>query len=264
MAAEKDKYPSRQERAINDYLQALLHEEVVEERPEQEITEPQPHVIGLEKLVAEIPDVVETTPVETEARTIVEAEPEVIEAPLIVELPVETPQPVTSAKIEVQAAAETEEEPIPDWATEAFQCLLFKVSGLTLAVPLVKLSSVIPWTDKIVETPNQTDWYLGLVNNLGRNVKVIDTALMVLPENRRQTIATEPRERFSHILLVDENRWGLACDSIGEVIWLTNDKVKWRKNKKQRPWLAGTSLQHLCAIMDTAVFADMLDEKVAV
>ncbi|MDH5570518.1 MAG: chemotaxis protein CheW [Gammaproteobacteria bacterium] len=260
--ADNNKNPSRQEQAINDYLQALLYEEVPQDIVNVQLDEPQAKVIGLEKLVAEIPDLIEASVVEVEAKATPEPVPEEIEPPVIAEPEPEMAQ-VEVAEAEPEVLTVVEDEPIPDWAIDAFQCLLFKVSGLTLAVPLVKLNSVIPWTDSIVETPNQTEWYLGLVNNLGKNVKVIDTALMVMPENRRHTIVADADDRFSHILLVDQNRWGLACDSIGDVIWMTNDKVKWRKTKKQRPWLAGTSLDHLCALIDTAVFADMLDEKVS-
>lgn len=132
---------------------------------------------------------------------------------------------------------------------------------LDLAVPLIKLKSVMPWTDSIVETPNQTEWYLGLVQNHGTNVKVIDTALMVLPENRRTSLSDNHEEEFSHILLVNDGQWGLACESIGDVVWLSADKVKWRKSKQKRPWLAGTALDYLCALMDTDAFAQMLNEK---
>ena len=245
---EDDKHMSNQQQAISDYLEALLHnvdEEEIETAPVTEV-ETKIHTLALEDLVAKVPETI--TEVETQ-----------VEPPVIEEVVVEQ-QPVVQEVVETPVEA----SPVPDWAEHSFQCLLFKVSGLTLAVPLIKLNSVVPWTEKIVETPNQTDWYLGLVNNHGKNVKVIDTALMVLPENRRGSVFEDPSERFSHILLVNDCNWGLACDEIGDVIWLTADDVKWRKNKVQRPWLAGTAIEQMCALMDTEVFADMLNQKTAV
>ena len=250
---------SEQDKAIHEYLQALL-QDVTDDKavvePQFEEAEPviQTKHLGLEELVAEIPEVI----VKTE--TVTENKAEVIEEP-VAEIEVEVKE-VHAVEEQVAVGQVVQnEQGIPVWAEQAFQCLLFKVSGLTLAVPLVKLNSVIPWSDKLVETPNQTDWYLGLVNHLGSNVKVIDTALMVLPENRHADLESDPADRFSHILLVDNGRWGLACDTIGDVIWLNADEVKWRKNKTQRAWLAGTALEHLCAVIDTEVFADMLNEK---
>jgi len=249
-----------QDKAIHDYLEALLLEipDEADESPVSEVTsqvklvqtdiqglpheEPDaqaPAVIGLENLVAQVPQAL----AEVETTTITE---------VVTETVVETL---------TEAATEVIDSGIPDWAEERFQCLLFNVSGLSLAVPLVKLNSVISWDeDKITETPNQTDWYLGLVRHLDKQVKVIDTGLLVLPENRRDSMGTTSLNRLGNILLVDDFKWGLACDSIGDVIWLTKEDVKWRKNKQTRAWLSGTSLEHLCAIIDTEVFAQMLTE----
>ena len=252
---DKDKPISRQQQAISDYLDALLLDvPETEETVETPVSEAVPGTVGLEKLVAQVPEVIAEVKVE-----------EIVEAPVQEQVVAE---PVEAIVVEEQQVVTPAPQPvlseIPDWAEQSFQCLLFNVSGLTLAVPLVKLDSVIPWSDKIVETPNKTDWYLGLVNSHGKNVKVIDTALMVLPENRRHTITDDPEERFSNILLVDEKRWGLACDAIGDVIWLNKKDVKWRKNKEKRPWLAGTAIEQMCALIDTEVFADMMDAKTAV
>jgi len=249
-----------QDKAIHDYLEALLLEipdeadespvsEVkpqvklvqtdIQSLPHEEPNAQTPAVIGLENLVAQVPQAL----AEVETITITE---------VVTETVVETL---------TEAATEVIDSGIPDWAEERFQCLLFNVSGLSLAVPLVKLNSVISWDeDKITETPNQTDWYLGLVRHLDKQVKVIDTGLLVLPENRRDSMDTTSLNRLGNILLVDDFKWGLACDSIGDVIWLSKEDVKWRKNKQTRAWLSGTSLEHLCAIIDTEVFAQMLTE----
>jgi len=247
---------SKQQQAIADYLDALL-EDVSDEasaEPVVVLKEAQPITLGLEQLIEAIPE----TP--DEARVDVE----VIEAEAIVIEPVVVPvieSVIEAAEAPVEQPILLSESIVPERGAEPFQCLLFKVAGLTLAVPLIKLKSVMPWSERIVETPNQTEWYLGLVQNHGTNVKVIDTALMVLPENRRALLSETLEDRFSHILLVNDGQWGLACESIGDVIWLSTDKVKWRKNKIRRPWLAGTALDYLCALMDTDAFATMLNEQ---
>ncbi|VAW62513.1 hypothetical protein MNBD_GAMMA11-3074 [hydrothermal vent metagenome] len=257
---------TKHDRAINEYLESLLLEidegvasinsplqsekkaVVAEKQPVYEqpsspspSPSPPPTVVGLEQLVSEVPDVIAETISDVQTRQ------------------QSTAQIATPPDIEMQPDA-VEETVVPEWGQKEFQCLLFKVSGLSLAVPLVKLKSVIPWDENITQTPNQTRWYLGLVKHLEYQVKVIDTAMLVMPENRHDKIALDSTERLSHILLVDDYKWGLACDSIGEVIWLKTDDVKWRKNKTSRAWLSGTALEHLCAIMDTEVFAQMLDK----
>ncbi len=245
--------PTSQEKAINEYLEALLLEV-----PDEEL--PQPPAAPSAQAAAETPQPEDALPHDEPVDT-----PPVIGLDQLVS---QVPETITPAEISEAVSVETAIEAtdeydsdVPEWAQHRFQCLLFKVSGLSLAVPLVKLNSVIPWNENITQTPNQTEWYLGLIQHLQSQVKVIDTALLVMPENRRDKIDAEPGNRFSHILLVDDFRWGLACDSIGDVIWLEKDDVKWRKDKSSRAWLQGTSLEHLCAIMDTEVFAQMLTEK---
>jgi purine-binding chemotaxis protein CheW len=240
------------QQAIANYLEALLQDVPATPAPKEiTVIEKPVKVVGLEQLIAEV-RVAEEVPIKEAV-----VAPPAVAKPVVVEPVLET---ITAPEVKTSAA---EVSPVPDWAAQPFQCLLFKVSGLTLAVPLLKLNSVMPWTDNITQTPNKTSWYLGLVQSHGANVKVIDTALMVLPENRRASLDLNPSHRFSHILLVDNYNWGLACDAIGDVIWLDQHKVKWRKNKTQRPWLAGTALEQLCAIMDTEVFAEMMNANVS-
>lgn len=164
----------------------------------------------------------------------------------------ETDPPVT------EAAASGER--IPDWAAQDFQALLFHVGRLSLAVPLIKLHSVIPWTDGISALPNQPEWCHGALRYRDRNMVVIDTARLVLPADRQDELTDDEAEK-AHILVVGDGRWGLACRTVGEVIRLRPDEVKWRGAGSQRPWLAGTVLGRLCALMDTGAFADMLTRQ---
>ena len=226
-------------------------EEKIEPAADQQIdfAEPEQAIkIPLPEVAPPVTEVKTETVIETELETTVD---EVIEQEVVQEVAVE------ASIVETPVHQAT----TPEWADSPFQCLLFNVGGLALAVPLVRLNGVIPWSENVVETPNQTNWYLGVLMNHGHKVQVIDTAMMVLPEEHRVDMPAEPEERLSHILLVDDQRWGLACDSIGDVVWLKKDEVKWRSNKTKRPWLLGTAINHMCAVMDTEAFADMLEEK---
>ena len=139
--SQADKPESKQEKAINDYLESLLYEvdEPASEQHTESVTlenqksnsqaevealpvdvKTSPSVIGLEKLVAEIPDVITQTVSETETKVIEKTELDV--------------QVSTAVKPQTEVASI--DSAVPDWAQSRFQCLLFKVSGLSLAVPL--------------------------------------------------------------------------------------------------------------------------------
>jgi len=246
-----------QQEAIWNYLDALLQEipEDLDAAPvTEEIQEWDPAALA----------VVETPAVSV----VVEAEPEPVmldPEPDVVEASVALAEPESVAVVEPNAAV-TQPEPVvvapvaeevpPGWSKPEFQALLFKVGALNLAVPLIKLHSVIPWPEEgIAAMPNQPSWCYGLLRYRDQNVRIIDTAELVLPPDKRR----EPIEP-KHVLIVGDGRWGLACSSIGEVLRLEPDEVKWRTAEGRRRWLAGTVVGHLCALLDTEAFADMLGD----
>ena len=163
-----------------------------------------------------------------------------------------------------EAAADLQQETrrvqnAPAWAEQEFQCLMFNVVGISLAVPLMKLNGVIPWDNKLTPMPGHSDAFLGLLRHLGKNVKIMDTAQVILPQAQMKQVAAVD-ERIQKIILMDEGRWGLACDDVGEVITLQADDVRWRSEAGRRPWLAGTISERLCALLDTDVLARILTE----
>lgn len=147
----------------------------------------------------------------------------------------------------------------PDWAQGQFQCLMFRVAGLTLALPLNKLNGVLPWdADLVSEMPNHRPWFLGLRTHLDHKVKLIDVAKVVLPEDRRAGLPPIDSGRLGKIILIDSGRWGLVCEDVAEVVTLSGSDVKWRSQVGSRPWLAGTVIEQMCALIDSDAFAEML------
>ncbi len=143
----------------------------------------------------------------------------------------------------------------PAWGAAPFQSLLIKVAGLSLAIPLAKLNGVIEYTTEITPMPGHSPWFLGLHKARGVQTKVIDTALLIVPQKHRPP---DHAARLRKIVLLDEGRWGLACEEVSEVITLTPESVRWRGPSSRRPWLAGTALEHMCALLDTDAFVELL------
>jgi len=153
---------------------------------------------------------------------------------------------------------------LPEWSKGVFESLHFKVGGfLMLSVPLVRLSGIVPWPGKLTAVPGYADWFLGLLPSRGRQVKVIDIAKFVIPENHkaRNTLASGERQ-LKHIILIDDGRLGLACDELNGILKLTQEQVRWRSDRTTRPWLAGTIIEQMCALLDIDHFVAMLKEGV--
>ena len=151
----------------------------------------------------------------------------------------------------------------PEWAETEFQVMLFKVAGLTLAVPLVELNGIVECDlSDVTAMPGHADFYLGLMNHLDKTVPLVDTARFVLPPDKLKLLAGgDPQERITRVVMINDCQYGLACDEVNEVITLSPDSVRWRTQRTQRRWLAGTVVEHMCALIDANAFAELLASR---
>ncbi|NRH26679.1 CheW domain-containing protein [Pseudomonas sp. MS19] len=264
---------TRPQVALQSYLDSLLQEAVIELDSGSELADFEAAVLeeqlrDAERLLESVPAVSTPLirPVELSLVTVAE------------EPPVETPMPAPAAS-EYLAAAEQApalEAPLidfnlnnevpasltvdwderPQWAEEPFECLLFEVGGLTLAVPLVCLGSIYPLAGhELTPLFAQPDWFLGLLPCQAGNLRVLDTARWVMPERYRD----ELRETLQYVISIQGFEWGLAVHQVSRSIRLDPDQVKWRSQRAQRPWLAGTVIEHMCALLDVAALAKLIE-----
>jgi purine-binding chemotaxis protein CheW len=218
----------------------------------------------LDQLLNESPAAAEEVAKPAAVAAEVLAEPVVSEVPA--EAPVEAPAENVSESettvVKEQLSAEVLEQikDAPDWAQQpSFQVLLFKVSGITLAVPLDSLNGILEWNeDNITEMPGAAEYFLGLLPERDRQIKLVDTASIVVPSNFRQNHC---RENLQKIILIGDGEWGLACDVVDEVITLAPTDVRWRSNQGLRPWLAGTVVEQMSALLNVDKFVDLLSSE---
>ena len=175
---------------------------------------------------------------------------------------IETAAPIVEVQptIEIQAVIDTDvnTQPfqipglewlpngLPQWAQSRFDVLLFKVSGLTLAVPLVSLGQIQPITDELTPLFGQADWFMGLQPTPQGKIRTVNTAKFVMPERYDENFVKSAK----YVVSINGVPWGLAVDSVNQPISLMPDDVKWRGDRSKRPWLAGTVKEHMCALLD--------------
>ena len=275
MTAKTNKLIEQQD-ALGAFFESLMRDveayaeqedDVATASPAPALVVPQPTPTPSPRLVTHAKPV----EVKAEAPSIFESLPPV--APPVVEAP-PTPRPPAVEALKPEAVPEIEAHPEPDapasapppWLGQELQAMLFKVAGLTLAVPLVDLNGVVEWNEEqVTEMPGHAEFYLGLMAHLNRQVPVVDTARLVLPESKRKKLAGEdPRQRVTRVVLINDSRFGLACDEVNEVVTLKADAVRWRSERTQRRWLAGTVIEHMCALVDATAFAELLANRAPV
>lgn len=263
---------TRPQLALQSYLDALLQEASVElaesisrEEFEAAVLEEQVRDARLTRVLAETPLAApELTvapviaPVEVEFAPEPQWEPEL----LVPTVPVAEPvQARVEPLVELSAPGfQSQDIPAlaggrPAWGEEPFECLLFDVAGLTLAVPLVSLGSIYPLAGQEL-TPlfGQPEWFLGILPCQAGNLKVLDTARWVMPERYRDDF----REGLQYVISVQGYEWGLAVHQVSRSIRLDPSEIKWRSQRSQRPWLAGTVIEHMCALLDVSALAELI------
>jgi purine-binding chemotaxis protein CheW len=185
-------------------------------------------------------------------------------APPVIAAPVVEPMPTVAlveplAEVHLPAQRTPTPPPTADerpaWADEPFECLLFDVAGLTLAVPLVCLGSIYPLAGHDL-TPlfGQPDWFLGILPSQAGNLKVLDTARWIMPDRYRDDF----RQGLQYVISVQGYEWGLAVHQVSRSLRLDPNEIKWRTHRGQRPWLAGTVIEHMCALLDVSELAELI------
>jgi purine-binding chemotaxis protein CheW len=287
------KTTSRPQLALQSYLDSLL-QEVTEELtlPVEAVAEEIPAEVVLDEFQAAVLEeqardaAVAVSASRVQASVAPAFKAPVIEAPAPVLAPVSTIAPLLQTLVtpvtEVQQAPEPEVIEVqptlvapvvevhlppantpppletdgrPSWAAEPFECLLFDVAGLTLAVPLVCLGSIYSLAGhELTPLFGQPEWFLGILPSQAGNLKVLDTARWVMPDRYREDF----KQGLQYVISVQGYEWGLAVHQVSRSLRLDPNEIKWRSHRGQRPWLAGTVIEHMCALLDVSALAELI------
>ena len=170
-------------------------------------------------------------------------------------------EPLTDVKEQTDdQSPDISTQPAPlNWrSVQGIECLIFKVAGLKLAIPLPLLGGVHNVSDKVTPLFGQAAWSLGVWQGEDSKMTVIDSARLIMPE-RQVSLADEG---YSFFIQLDRSPWALACQEICDTVTLVYDSIKWRGDASKRPWLAGTVISEMCALIDVPGLMSLLEENV--
>ncbi|CAG8865071.1 CheW domain-containing protein [Pseudomonas fluorescens] len=248
------------ETVLDEFQAAVLEEQARDAQKTAPVVAPVAPVDKAPVAVVEAPEPV-LAPVSTLAPLLQTLSAPVIEKPVALETPViEEPQVLVPPVVEVHLPPNNTPPPVeadgrPSWAAEPFECLLFDVAGLTLAVPLVCLGSIYSLAGhELTPLFGQPEWFLGILPSQAGNLKVLDTARWVMPDRYRDDF----KQGLQYVISVQGYEWGLAVHQVSRSLRLDPNEIKWRSHRGQRPWLAGTVIEHMCALLDVASLAELI------
>ena len=227
--------------AIASYLDELLHtatdtalhEEVREPEPVPEM-KPEPKPAPVQKPV-----------LRARPAPLLEAPPKPVQVQEAIAVVASAPEPTSTPEMPVSR---------PEWSHRPFECLIFTVAGLQLAVPLVLLGAIHRIEEEIRPIPGSPKWYMGIRPGTQQNLRVVDTAEWIMAGR----VPVNARDNYRFVIRLDNSEWGLACDDVAQSFTLSPDDVRWRTARSKRPWLAGTVIEQMCALVDVRTMANLL------
>jgi purine-binding chemotaxis protein CheW len=143
----------------------------------------------------------------------------------------------------------------PEWAQEKFDILLLEVNGLQLAVPLTTLGQIHEMNESITPLFGQSNWFMGLQKTSDGNVKVVNTAELIMPERHRD------QHNYKYVITIHDLYWGLAVDDIKQPITISPEAIRWRPKRDSRPWMAGIVKDHMCVLLDIPKIGEILQAQ---
>lgn len=279
------------ETPVEPQLEVVVDEPVVEQSEDVTTAELDPH---LAEEIEHATELAEETQVETEPviETVVEepvveeavAQPENIQPePTQAESSIQSEsiqsEPLKTEPAEALAVPETETETTeqvqetrevgvppeelrypnaPEWAQEDFDVLLFDVCGLKLAVPMESLGRIIKVEHETNNLIGRPDWFIGAYSEAEQRLFVVDTAKYIMPEKGFDL----GEEGYDYIIQLQRTQWTLACKNVQTTVRIQPDQVKWRSAQGKRKWLAGTVVDHMCALLHVDSLVDLLEGEV--
>jgi purine-binding chemotaxis protein CheW len=244
---------------VQDYLDFMLRSVTLGPA----VDAPAPVDAVIEALVSNIPIIEPVAPLIPAVIVPASAPVVSVEAVVAPDLQTVSPEQIIEAPIATLSQA-PESKAIsndrPSWSNEPFECLMFQVLGLKLGAALVELGGIARVSEDLTPIFGQSNWFMGLLRWNGRNIKVIDTARLIMPE-RLKDLAVNEHPEYGFVLLIEGTDWGLGIDAASESVLLRPEEVRWRISKQTRPWLAGTALERMCALLDMQTVSKQLVEQ---
>ena len=200
--------------------------------------------------------------VETQSKIQSEMQSELVPAPKTSPALNPTPKSDPVSELSEQLATiQTQEElhypDAPSWAQQEFDVLLFDVCGLKLAVSMESLGRIIKVDHETNQLIGRPSWFMGAYNENEQHLYVVDTAKFIMPEKGYDL----SEQGFEYIIQLQRSQWTLACKEVYSTVRISPDKVKWRSTQGKRRWLAGTVIEHMCALIHVDALVELLESE---
>lgn len=169
---------------------------------------------------------------------------------------VETEDTISSAESLFQALDKNESsivseiDIIPEWADSLFQVISFSVGESLCAVSIDRIAGIIPTPTTLTYLPGQAPWFMGLHQNKGCTVSVIDLAFIIGQTEDKLEIKSGAILPKGFIVLIGDARWGFVIRDMGNMFMMENDEVQWKHPRDSSEIVVGTVVKNMSTLLD--------------
>lgn len=140
-----------------------------------------------------------------------------------------------------------------------FECFVFHARGLMFAIPRTDACVVVTdpsFLSRVSEKkreprPPDQPWLLGAFKYHNSEIMTMDIAEIAIPPEVRAELVDPPGAPVA-VILVQDGRMGIACDSLPVAMIVAPEEVCWSRTPNPRPWLAGVIAKR-CALLDATM-----------
>jgi len=143
-----------------------------------------------------------------------------------------------------------------DWTSQPFDALLIDIQGLQLAIPTHLINGIAIWSENkgSKQKKEKPNWYLGHHKTDQYDINIVDLKQIILPPKLQSTFS--PAE---FIIIIADQKWGLSCNKINNIVTMLPEAITWRKKAGNRPWLAGIVLENKHSILNIEALVKQLE-----
>jgi len=149
------------------------------------------------------------------------------------------------------------------YTKESFECQIFNIAGLNIALPTNSINQTLKKQSIIVnEKNNQNTLFAGTINFGNSEIDIINIEYLVMNGVSNNTDLITTKNTPVDIIVLQGINVGFIANDIINTQTINTTDVHWRDNNSQRLWLAGTVAQRGLALLDVTGVIHLLQDNI--
>ena len=122
---------------------------------------------------------------------------------------------------------------------------IFHINRTKIGIPARSVRAILDNNSELRITGHPGKNGYGSLTYQGQTYRLLDVQSML--ENGDRAC---PESDYRTVILLEPGSWGIVCHDFDSIRPLDTRNIKWRRDRKTRPYLAGVDIAEMCLIFD--------------